>query len=317
VTRALTVAAVLAAAAVCAAAPIDDARRHYERLEYDQALVALDQERRDAAGDHARLAAAWLLEGSVDLALERTADARTAFARALRLSPSVRLPGDASPKLRARFAEAQAQYQQRARRHAAVRIALAPLPAPEVASRAVEIAAEVTSPFPGLVVQLSVADEAIGFSARLPMTARPDGRYAAVLPADFARPSARLALRAELTDEGELIAAPRGATACLSGPAGASCRARHQDPVGRRGCDRERHCGRTRAASQPGPGRPWTPARRGERSSWTRRASARCPARPGRRGRAAARADVAAAHRSLQPARRRRSTAGGGRRARV
>lgn len=188
-----------------AARALDEARRHYAHLEYDQALIAIGEAERAAARDPERLAEALLLEGFVDVALEREDQAIAAFRRALAAQPQLKPGPEASPKLLAVFARAAEAERSRAARRAAARVKLSPIAPPEVAARGIDVTAEVTAPFPGLASRLAVDDPG-GASASLPMAPAGDGRFLGHLPGELARAGARLTLRAELSDEGERFA---------------------------------------------------------------------------------------------------------------
>lgn len=186
------------------------ARRHFQRAEYDQALAALGQARRAQRASPAQRAEVWLLEGYVDVALDRTAAALEAFDRGLRLLPSLRPGPEASPKLRGAFAEALGRAEARTARRAAVRARLLEPEVPRLAHQAIPVTVEVTSPFDGLAVQLVVTGEGETTVVPLPREAQA-GRFRGEVPAALCRPDARLRLRAVLLDGDEPFAsAPAG-----------------------------------------------------------------------------------------------------------
>jgi tetratricopeptide (TPR) repeat protein len=203
---------VMAYAGLAAAEPLGDASRHIERLEYDQALASIEEARRAAGNDSARLAQTWLLEGTVDVALDREEQALAAFRRALRFAPTIGPRREASPKIRAVFDRASAAEADRSRRRTAASVKLVPPPPPPVASRALDVAAEVIAPFEGLTVRLQVA-AAPGLSATLPMVRTHGESYSAHVPAEFVVAGCTLAFRAELVDEGDVIARSSAALA--------------------------------------------------------------------------------------------------------
>lgn len=215
VTRAcaLALGCALLASGVARAAPLDDARKSIDRLEYDQALVSLEAARRGAGGDPHLLAESWLCEGIVEIALDRPERALAAFRRARRLDPAVRPAPSVSPKVQRVFDQAAALEAARARDRAQVAVRLDPFVAPEVAARAVEIAAQVTAPFDGLQVRLAFRDEPAGLAATLPMVRRDGDRFAAQIPPQFVRKGASPTVRAELYSEGEVIASDPPAAA--------------------------------------------------------------------------------------------------------
>jgi hypothetical protein len=194
--RTLALCLLCALATSAAAAPLDDARRHYQRLEYDQALALLDEARRTTTDDHLR-AEAWLLEGYIEIALARDADARRAFSRALSLDESLRPQTDTSPRLLAAFNQALAS--RRARQDTVVHVD--DIAAPPVAERGFDVVAHLAPE--GAGARLHVTDGG-DLSANLPMTLGPRGHVAHV-PAEFARPAATLQLRVEVVDDGEVV----------------------------------------------------------------------------------------------------------------
>lgn len=246
---ALVVAIVLAGGWVEAATSppsLEEARRHFDRLEYDQALASLVEARRAAAGRAEEVAATWLIEGYVDVALDREEEARAAFGKALRLVPALTLPGDVSPKIRDLFEQVAAAERTRAARRARAAVRLLPIEAPPVAERGFDVTAVVEEMAPGWSLRLAVAHRAIGLSAALPMArldegsggaaqggAEPGrggvgeagaeaektrGRFRVHLPREFARPGAMLECLVELMDEGDVIARAPVAPAMVAIP---------------------------------------------------------------------------------------------------
>ena len=192
--------------ALLAGSGLDEARRHYQRLEYDQALAQLEGARREAGEDGPKLAQVWLLEGFVQLALGRQAEGVQAMRRAVRLDAKVELPADASPKLRLAFDEARRQEAERRERRAAVKVGGLAAAAPPVAQRGFDVEAEVAHAYEGLEVRLKVRDPRAGAEAALPMSSTAPGRFTARVPAELAAPGATLELRVEARDEGEELA---------------------------------------------------------------------------------------------------------------
>lgn len=233
-----------APAAPAAPAAMDEARRHFERLEYDQALASLVEARRAAAGRAEEVAATWLLEGYVDVALDREEEARVAFGKALRLWPVLTLQGDVSPKIRDLFEQVAAVERTRAARRARAAVRLLPIEAPPVAERGFDVTAVVEEMAPGWSLRLAVAHRAIGLSAALPMAPLDEGsggvaqavsvpgggqvaeeaadktrsRFRVHLPREFARPGAMLECMVELLDEGDVIARAPAAPAMVAIP---------------------------------------------------------------------------------------------------
>ncbi len=197
----------LCAGRVAMAAPLDDMRRHFSRLEYDQALLAAEEARKSAQSDDER-AESWLYEGYVDVALERELDALRAFDQALSLSPQIRPASDTSPRIAKVFERALKQSESRTLRRQHATLVLDPVVPPQVALRAFDVSAKVEGAFDGLTVRLEIGDRETGLSAQLPMASDPNGRYSAHVPADFARPSAELTLSLQLLDHSELFGVP-------------------------------------------------------------------------------------------------------------
>ncbi|HEX2568303.1 MAG TPA: hypothetical protein VH877_02010 [Polyangia bacterium] len=251
---ALVVVAVLAGGrADAATSALDEARRHFDRLEYDQTLALLAEARR-AAREAEEVAATWLLEGYVDVALDREEEARAAFGKALRLRPALTLPGDVSPKIRDLFEQVAAAERRRAERRTHAVVRLLPIEAPPVAERGFDVTAVVEEMAPGWSLRLAVAHRAIGLSAALPMAPLDEGspsrapsqrvaeqgrgeatgaektgepektadparsRFRVHLPREFARPGAMLECRVELLDEGDVIASAPEAPAMVAIP---------------------------------------------------------------------------------------------------
>jgi hypothetical protein len=191
----------IAILALLAVAPLDEARRHYQRLEYDQALALLEDAKREPGAD---LAQVWLLEAFIHLALGRTVEGATAMRRALTLDGGLKLPADASPKLRAAYDEAKRVLAERKARRAALAVRDLQAQAPPVAQRGFDVTVQVDRAFDGVALYLVVSDARAG--ARLPMTQLAGGAYGARVPAELAAASATLKLSAEVEDDGEVIA---------------------------------------------------------------------------------------------------------------
>lgn len=185
--------------------PMAAAWRHYQALEYDQALASLVDARR-AAATPAQLNEVLLLEGFVQVALERKDEALLLFRQVLRNNPGHKLAANTSPKLTAVFDQARTLERERARHRAEVAITLGPPTPPEVASRSVELVAAVTRPFAELSGRVAVENVATHARTWVPLQPEPDGHWRARLPASLVEPNAELSLRAELVHEGEVIA---------------------------------------------------------------------------------------------------------------
>jgi hypothetical protein len=186
------------------AGPLEDAHRHYQRLEYDQALASLEEARQSALSPKS-VADSWLLEGEIQVVLSREEEARVAFIRALRLQPSLGLPAGSSPKLKTAFDAAVALEAARRQRQARVSLKLITPSPPLVAARAVTVYALVDHAFAGMSLRLQARDADHETSVTLPMIGSA-GRYRADVPAETVRPSGHLAVRVELLDQGELVA---------------------------------------------------------------------------------------------------------------
>jgi hypothetical protein len=88
---------------------LDEARALEGTLDYERALVIVDREiARGAATSRARLVELHLLAGKLAAGLDHPDVAQAHFARALALSPEVRLPDGTSPKITAPFEAALA-----------------------------------------------------------------------------------------------------------------------------------------------------------------------------------------------------------------
>src|SRR5277367_5066214 len=73
--------------------PLDEARQLERTLEYERALVIVDREiARGAGRSGARLVDLHVLAGTLAAGLDHPDDAQAHFARALAVSPAVRLP---------------------------------------------------------------------------------------------------------------------------------------------------------------------------------------------------------------------------------
>jgi tetratricopeptide (TPR) repeat protein len=201
--RVVVVAACLLAALSAQAGPLEEARRRYDRLEYDQALALVAEARAGDAAPRAQ-AEAWALEAQIHVALDRGEDAVAAFRRALRLWPQLAAPLGMSPKVRRAFEAAAAQERERADRRRALALRLQPPVPPPVAERAVEVVASVERGWKGLLVRLRIDDPASGASAVLPMSAQGGAQHATV-PGALLRAGTSLQLRVEAVDEGELV----------------------------------------------------------------------------------------------------------------
>jgi len=183
-----------------AVAPLDEARRHYQRLEYDQALALLEAAKKEVNAD---LPEVWLLDAFIQLALGRTVEGAAAMRHALSLDSGLKLPVDASPKLRTVFDEAKRALAERKARRAALVVHALSAPPPPVAQRGFDVTVQVDNAFEGVALYLGISD--VRWGARLPMTRIAEGRYSARVPAELVRPSASLKLWAEVEDDGERI----------------------------------------------------------------------------------------------------------------